>query len=202
MCDELVEIPELLEHQRASCPNCTTVLKVHCALNYEQRFCLSLTALILMITALPFQFIKFSAHGNESILTLIDSFRGVMHYDHPLLALTVFLAVMAVPTLTVGSAVMVFGILWLNRLSRLFPFFFKILDFSKSWMMVEVFVIGVLVSLLKISSLATVDLGFSFYVFCLFVIFITALLTRFDADALWDSWESIRESNSNRGDAL
>ena len=51
--------------------------------------------------------------------------------------------------------------------------------------MAEVFVIGTLVSLIKIGAMATVVIGISFWAYVGFVICFTASLANLDRHALW-----------------
>lgn len=56
----------------------------------------------------------------------------------------------------------------------------------EQWMMGDVFLIGVLVSLVKILSLASVGFGVSFWAFCFYVVLILLLTRSIDRDWLWE----------------
>ena len=58
------------------------------------------------------------------------------------------------------------------------------------WSMVEVFVIGVLVSLVKIGAMATVVLGLSFWAYVAFTVCFTASLSSLDRLHLWREIEA------------
>ena len=60
--------------------------------------------------------------------------------------------------------------------------------------MVEVFVIGVIVSLVKLASLATVVLGISFWAYVGFSICLTAAMTSLDRAYVWDEIERTLEA--------
>jgi paraquat-inducible protein A len=57
--------------------------------------------------------------------------------------------------------------------------------------MVEVFVIGVLVSLVKIGAMATVIRGISFWAYVMFAICFIATLTNIDRVQLWERIEEL-----------
>ena len=59
------------------------------------------------------------------------------------------------------------------------------------WSMVEVFVIGVIVSLVKLASMATMVLGISFWSYVAFSICMTAALSSLDRMYVWDSIERV-----------
>jgi paraquat-inducible protein A len=58
------------------------------------------------------------------------------------------------------------------------------------WAMVEVFVIGAIVSLVKIAHLATVVLGVSFWAYIVFAICLTAALSGLDRMQVWRAIEA------------
>lgn len=53
------------------------------------------------------------------------------------------------------------------------------------WLMVDVFLIGVLVSLIKIASLAEVAMGYSFWAFCFFAMLVVKTVSLVDRYWLW-----------------
>ena len=59
------------------------------------------------------------------------------------------------------------------------------------WSMVEVFVIGVLVSIAMIGAMATVIMGLSFWAYVAFAICFTATLTNVDRVQLWERIEEL-----------
>ncbi len=61
------------------------------------------------------------------------------------------------------------------------------------WSMVEVFVIGVLVSLVKIGAMATVILGISFWAYIAFAVCFIATLTNLDRVLLWRRIEALQK---------
>jgi paraquat-inducible protein A len=60
-----------------------------------------------------------------------------------------------------------------------------------SWSMVEVFVIGVVVSLVKLAAMATIVLGISFWSYAAFGICLTATLGSLDRVYVWDAIERV-----------
>ena len=59
------------------------------------------------------------------------------------------------------------------------------------WCMVEVFFIGVLVSLFKITHMATVGVGIAFWSYAAFVIFFTLTLSNLDTFYTWKRLEAL-----------
>ena len=61
-----------------------------------------------------------------------------------------------------------------------------------SWSMVEVFVIGVIVSLVKLGAMATIVLGISFWSYTVFTVCFVAALASLDRAYLWDLIEEAK----------
>ena len=66
----------------------------------------------------------------------------------------------------------------------------RLLFFLSPWSMVEVFVIGVLVSLVKIGAMATVVLGISFWAYVGFAVCFTASISNLDRLQIWREIEA------------
>jgi paraquat-inducible protein A len=63
---------------------------------------------------------------------------------------------------------------------------------ARRWNMVEVFLLGVLVSLLKLGSLATLTLGTSFWAFVGLIVCLVSALAAIDHAELWEQLEAAR----------
>jgi paraquat-inducible protein A len=68
----------------------------------------------------------------------------------------------------------------------------KLMFQLNNWAMVEVFVIGAIVSLVKIAHLATVVLGLSFWAYIIFAICLTAAISGLDRMQVWLAIEANR----------
>lgn len=75
----------------------------------------------------------------------------------------------------------------INYASSRFTFLaLKSLSWAKPWLMVDVFLIGVLVSLIKIAALADVSMGLSFWAFCIYAMLVVKTISLVDFDWLWE----------------
>lgn len=55
------------------------------------------------------------------------------------------------------------------------------------WMMADVFIIGALVSLIKVAGMAQIEFGISFWAFCVFALLLLLTTQSLDADWMWFS---------------
>ena len=65
----------------------------------------------------------------------------------------------------------------------------KWLNQTEPWNMVEVFLLGVLVSLLKLAKVADVHFGMGFWAFAALILCMAAAIASIDRDELWDRLE-------------
>ena len=69
----------------------------------------------------------------------------------------------------------------------------RILYSLQEWSMVEVFLIGVVVSLVKLASMASVQLGLSFWAYAAFGVCFTLAMSTLDRFHCWQSIERLLE---------
>ncbi len=184
-CDLLNEVPPLAVGEKAFCRRCSYMLAANRPQAMTIVFTFSLTALVLLVLASSFPFLGFSAHGQEQTVTLIQSIAVLMTQDHPTLALIVFALIIAVP------AILLLGLIYVSlaiRTQRRLPAVRRVLRWMLHlvpWSMAEIFLIGILVSFIKIVALADVSLGLSFWSYALFTVCLLVAVQHLDKRELW-----------------
>lgn len=184
-CDLLLELPEKINQGSLLCPRCGFIITKTSPNSAQQIIALSLTAFLLLIMANVFPFLTFEANGQFQEISLLQSVIELWLQGYASLAMMILIFILIAP------ACFILGLLYL-----LLPLYFyrrppamiKIacwLFRLTNWSMVEVFLIGVLVSLIKIASMATIIPGISFWAYILFSIAITFVLSKTDQHQLW-----------------
>jgi paraquat-inducible protein A len=107
------------------------------------------------------------------------------------IAILVMGPIIAVPALMIAALVALLAAIRQGKRARWFVPTGRFLFFLNPWSMVEVFVIGVLVSLVKIGAMATVILGISFWAYVVFAICFIATLANLDRFQLWERIEEL-----------
>lgn len=190
-CDQLVRIPELLPGQQATCPHCKGLLLRHPRDSHKNGVAFCLAALVLLACALRYPFLGFSAGGEERFMSLLQSGTALLAANENLLGAIVIGFILIAPIVfAVLLATLLLGIRRRARRRRMTALA-RVLHEVEHWNMVEVFVIGVLVSLTKIASLATVHFGISFWALLGFCFCILAAGRCVDRDHLWRQLERL-----------
>lgn len=194
-CALIVVMPNLTENQKAQCPRCGfTLSAIHKNAN-ERIIAFAITALIFLLASLPFEFLSFSTNGLENSFNIVSGFLGLIENNYPILAVIELLTIFAIPTIVLLSVIYLvipisrglhpkYGRKILNMVFRLLP-----------WCMAEIFLIGALVSLIKIISMADIVLGLSFYAFTLFSLCMTLVVLHIDQRQLFQQLSEIEKSH-------
>ncbi|WP_240778783.1 paraquat-inducible protein A [Shewanella sp. SNU WT4] len=202
-CDLRVAIPPLQVNQKALCPRCGFLLaaKRRNALNRMLAF--ALTALIFLALSLPFHFISFKSSGLENEIKMLDSVTILISSGYGFLAVIEVITVLLIPMLVLISLMYVTLSLKLGRMPwqgrEIMALIYRLLP----WNMAEIFLVGTLVSLVKIISLADIHLGPSFFAFILFSISMTATLLHIDKRSFNQAFASCAAAaNDNHSSAI
>ena len=148
---------------------------------------LALSALLALAMALSFPFISFSVGGVGNRIELSQTATTLIGFHQPVVAGAVILTIIVLP------AVYLLGVIWLQLgLLRDDPLpasraIARSLAQLNPWMMADVFIIGALVSLIKVAGMAQIELGVSFWAFCAFALLLLFTTQSIDADWMWFS---------------
>lgn len=150
----------------------------------------SISALILLTLASSFPFMQFKASGLESIMTLPQAALELWRNDMPELAILVAAFIILIPAVILILIVILVGILMTQRQYGFLATLGRLIFTLKNWSMVEVFFLGVLVSLVKIAHMATVVLGLSFWAYAAFSVLFTLSVSNLDRFQCWNRIEA------------
>lgn len=186
-CDWLVALPPLRGGQKADCPRCGHTLATRHHRPAQRSMALAISALIALMLAASFPFVSFSVGGIGNNIELSQTATTLIGFHQPLVAIAVILTILVLP------AVYLLGVIWLQfGLLRGEPLpssrnIARSLSHLHPWMMADVFIIGALVSLIKVAGMAQIELGVSFWAFCAFAILLLATTQSLDSDWMWFS---------------
>ncbi|AGH45625.1 paraquat-inducible protein A [Paraglaciecola psychrophila] len=179
-CHFRVKLPSLTHKQAAVCPRCGLQLTVYHHHASQRIIALAATSLIFLLTSLPFEFLSFSISGQYTSIDILGGLWVLVEKDYGLLALVQVLAILILPAFVLMSLLYLLVPFSLGFRPKKAEWVIKTLFNLLPWTMAEIFLIGVLVSLIKILSMADIGLGLSFYAYLFFTIFMTITLLYVD----------------------
>ncbi|MGM0481649.1 MAG: PqiA/YebS family transporter subunit [Pseudomonadota bacterium] len=184
-CDWVVRIP-VVSAQPARCPRCHHRLGGGPPVSAREVLALSITALILGLVSLWLPFVGYAANGVEQAMSLLDTARELMHFHERLLAVLVLFTIAVIPLLYLLTVSWIFLRLLLQRpLGLVSLYLIRTIVQLRVWMMADVFLLGALVALIKISSLASVQLTTGFYSYIGFVVVLLICADKVSRYQLW-----------------
>ncbi len=190
-CDLLVHVGTLRHGESASCPRCRCFLTRFRADAYDRILAWASAGLVFLLLANSYSFLSFSSSGIRSVITLRETPGALWSNDMQGIAILVAAFIIIVPaivlTLMVALSVPLSRGLyhpWLAPMA-------KCVFLTQSWSMVEVFIIGVIVALVKIAAMATVVIGASFWAYAAFAICFTAAVSNLDRFQCWQRIEAL-----------
>jgi paraquat-inducible protein A len=188
-CDTLHDSAPLAEGVAARCVRCDALLYQNRPASLARASAFSLAALLLMVLVHSFPFLTMDAATMRRHLTLVGAAEALIRESAPLLGSAVILFTMIAPVVLTGGMIYVCLPLIFGRRAPGAFFVTKWMYRTEPWNMVEVFLLGVLVSLLKIAKVADVHFGIGFWAFGAVMLCMAAAVAGIDREELWDRLE-------------
>ena len=188
-CDLLHRIGPLPKGGTAFCTRCGGVLKRAPRGSMDIPLAFAATALILFALANAFPLMSLTMHGTTQEVTLPGCIQVLALLGWPWLAAILLTLVELAPLAYLVGILHVLLRVKRRRASTWTARIFRLVRESQSWGMVEVFVLAILVSYVKLSKMAMVIPGPSLYSLAAFIFAVSALLSTLEPGAVWDAME-------------
>src|SRR5690606_25366900 len=178
-------LPALRPGDRADCPRCGFTLARRHLRPAQRSMALALAALVTLVLAVTHPFVRFEAGTLSNRIDLTQTAMSLLDFQQPLVAIAVTLTILVLP------ALYLLGVVWLQagllrgrrlRFSRAIA---RSLTHLTPWMMADVFIIGAMVSMIKVAGEADVELGIGFLAFCAFAALLLLTTQSIDRESLW-----------------
>ncbi len=171
--------------------------------SFERTLALTAGAILLFVLANSFPIIGLKLQGQVIQTSLFHTVQTLWNEDMKSVGILVFATTILMPALELCALTYLLLPLKFGWAPRHFALFFRILQTVKPWGMVEVLMLGVLVSLVKLANLASVVPGIALWSFAALMFVMAAVASVFDPRDLWRRIAAAREAGGQtwRGDA-
>jgi paraquat-inducible protein A len=190
-CDLLLRVDLPGPGETARCPRCRFALASGVAEPFVFPLAYSLTALILMVVSLTFPFLAVTEAGLENSMTLAKAMTSLADFGANGVAVVVAAFVLFVPATMMAAVVMLTILLLRRRPTRLLVPLARSVFHLDAWCMADVFAIGVIVSLVKLSTMADVVLGIAFWAYLAFAVCFLLTVTSLDRLTVWTTIDAL-----------
>ncbi|WP_050983178.1 paraquat-inducible protein A [Cupriavidus basilensis] len=183
-CDAVHQQTDLAEGERALCLRCGGLLYRESQRAYHRQLPLVVTALILFMLASACPIVELDLKGVRTATSLWGAIQALSSGEMVPVAILVFATTILFP---LTEMLMLLYLLVPMAQHRMPPGFGRLvrgIQRARPWGMLEVFMIGVLVTLVKLSTIAQVQPGVALWSFAALMIVLAVMLS-FDPRNLW-----------------
>jgi paraquat-inducible protein A len=184
-CDLLQRLPEVPPGASVRCRRCNQELWRHKPDSLNRTLALTMAAAALYFIANSLPLLGLHAVGHEAFTTVVGGAEQLWHDGQKLVAVLVLFSAVISPALQIIFLLLV----TLGCLRERPPFwvgvFLRHVEFTRTWSMIEVMLLGVLVALAKIADYATVIPGLALCALFALVALLAAMESCFDPHEIW-----------------
>jgi paraquat-inducible protein A len=190
-----------LAHRRGAAPasGLTQCVRCHEPLQRPENatldtaIALAVCALVLLLLSNAYPLVVMQVNGSVRDTTLIGAALGFYDQDYGTLAALVILTTVIAPLLQIAALLYVLIPLWRNRRAFGQNAVFRILTQVRPWSFIEVFMLGALVALVRLSKFAHIVPGIALGSCALLMLCLSALTSITSPEQLWGWVDRSRE---------
>ena len=191
-CDVIHRIEPAPAKEDAHCIRCGAVLYKHKPNSIDRTLALAFAGLILFILANSFPFLGLRIGSQIRETTYITGIYELYVQGMQVVAILVLLTTILVPFVQMLCLLYILLPLKFHRLPIGLPVVLRFVNSLGPWGMMEVFMVGILVSLVKLAGMAKIIPGISVYAFLALIFVLAAMIVSLDNHLIWHIWEDNR----------
>jgi len=198
-CDLLQRLPDLEPGASARCPRCNFEIWRRRDTARHRTLPLTLAAAALYLIANTSPMLGLSAVGRAASTTVVGGAEQLWRDGQEIVSVLVLFSAVIAPALQIGFMLAITlgarserPASWVGTLLRYHPS-------TRTWSMIEVMLLGVLVALIKIAELATVIPGLALFALGALVFLLAAIQASFDPREVWDRIEWAEQTAQRAG---
>ena len=196
-CDLLMRKPELARGEKAMCPRCGYELYAHRHKVVQRSLALVIAALLLYVPANFLPIMQLNLLGQSSQDTVWTGVLGLFNTGMQGVSVIVFLCSMAIPLLKLLCQLAVLLSIRFDIGRSYGLLIYRIYHHLKDWGMLEVYLMGVLVAIVKLADMAAITVGIGL------ACFIALLLVQVWLEVVMSPhqiWQALSGEDAHAGD--
>lgn len=190
-CDLLVEEQRIPLRSKAVCPRCGSPLYEPKSNTVNNTLALVITGLILLWPAVSLPIMKMTILGDTAFNTLLKAVMKIYQGGYYWVAFMVFLSSILAPCAKLAILFIVLLHIKVNRHTQWLPLLFRYYVKLDAWEMLDVYMIAMLVSVIKLFDIAAIHPGPGLY--CFLGLLLTSILitVMLDKKQIWECIEDL-----------
>ena len=190
-CDLLVEEGNIPPSSKATCPRCGSFLYEPKENTVNNSLALVVTGLLILWPAISMPIIEMTILGDTSFNSLLNAVMKIYEAGYAWVAFVVFFTSILAPTAKLLVLLTVLLHIKFKRHTKLLPRLFRYYVKLDTWEMLDVYIIAMLVSVIKLFDIAAIHGGLG--LFCFVGLLLTSILVtvKLDKKQIWESIENL-----------
>lgn len=185
-CDLIHDIPPMPARATACCVRCGSVLFKSQANSIDRTLAWTTAGLVLYIVAVSFPFLAMKNGPISNETGLLTGIQLLFEQGIIPLATLVLLTCVIIPLLQMLGLLYIFIPLKLNTRAKYAVPVFRLFKHIKPWSMMEIYMLGILVSIVKLGKMATIVPGLAVIAFGLLIFVLSFALSAVDEHMVWE----------------
>ena len=194
-CDHLLEKIGLSEGKISRCPRCGSVLHKSVRNSLQKAVALSSAGLIFFVPAVTMPIMTFTIAGLKGTGNVLDAMLSLCEKGFYFVGLMVLLVSVLFPLLKLGLLFIVSIAILSRHVSGSVKYLFRLYQHLSEWGMVEVYMLGILVAIIKMYSMASIDYNAGFFCFTALVVLTLWSSEVIDEHLFWDLIEKCEKNH-------
>lgn len=195
-CDLLVSVTEAPTGYAVLCPRCGSTLHQRTANSVAKTLALSGTGLILYLPAISLPLMTFQSLGFSDSANILESVLNFYRNEYYFVSLMVLLSAVVLPLVLLSGIFFISLQLYRRRSSPMLARIFRLYEHFEEWAMLEVYLLGILVTVIKMSGSSDISFLSGVVCFTLLVLITLAISTVIDRALFWQMIGSARPGNA------
>jgi len=198
-CDAILPKQHLSPGDKVFCPNCKKKITEQSRYPLQVPLAFAITGLLLLIPACTLPLIKMqflSSTTNHSIVSgILDFIQQGMWVP----AILILFGTIISPFIYLVLSTFILSCMTLNIYHRYLITLLRLFDRIKRWGMLEVYLLGIFIAIIKLSDIAKVYLGFGLIILAGLIFCQAAISLTAKSQILWDRLDLLRYRSTEQG---
>ena len=185
-CDLLQRRQPLPPEGVALCARCGSMLYRHRRNSLDRTLAMAVSGIILFVIANSYPFLSLNIEGQVQETRLASGVVVLFHEGMPWMGVLVLATGIVFPLMELFGLTYVLLPLKFERLSWKTAVVFRLIRALQPWGMTEVFLLGILVSIVKLAGMATIIPGIALYAFLVLIFIVAATSASLNPEIVWE----------------
>jgi paraquat-inducible protein A len=196
-CDLLVKNQPVEDGCKVICPRCGHVLYVQAHHTVTRSLAYVVTALLCFYPAMNEPIMQLNMSGFQQSQSIISGTMVLLEEQYYLVAILTFITSMAIPFIRLVLLFIITFSLTIKFYHHSLAWQFRLFYHLEEWGMLEVYMLGIIVSVVKLSGMARIEFGHGLVAYALLLVTSILASTTLNEHEVWELFEANASSRDD-----